>query len=111
MLKQLTYSSKYEREMALAEAMDRLMSIRNAEARSILKDVRLELVGKTLRKNLSGSLLIQSYRKQKARKFFSKKGGPSYQFKVIRERLNEAMEIKSVGKYHDMDFDKLVDAL
>ncbi len=33
------------------------------------------------------------------------------EFKILNQRLREATKLKASGKYHDRDFDKLVDAL
>jgi len=41
----------------------------------------------------------------------SKTKTPTPEFKILKERLKEAAKLKASGKYHDMDFDKLVDAL
>ncbi|MFM9839159.1 MAG: hypothetical protein ACKVOQ_12890 [Cyclobacteriaceae bacterium] len=33
------------------------------------------------------------------------------EFKVLSERLKEAKDLKAKGKYHELDFDKLIDGL
>lgn len=33
------------------------------------------------------------------------------EFKVLSERLKEAKKLKANGKYHELDFDKLIDGL
>jgi len=36
---------------------------------------------------------------------------PTPEFKILRQRLKEAVKLKSAGKYKNSDFDKLVNEL